>query len=104
VRQKANAQVCECGEPGTGGAGTQGGEVKAQGETVFLAGFPALVPCLEGSESLDVETEQGCILFSTSPVKTCYTGICLSARVLHSIGSFTVSWVISGILGFMTVF
>lgn len=76
MRQKANPQVC--GEPGTGGAGTAGRNESPGRDIVLVSGFPALVPHLEGNWSLRVETEQGCISFSTGPVKTCNTGICLS--------------------------
>lgn len=55
------------------------GRNESPGRDIVLAsGFPVLVPHIEGNWSLCVETEQGCISFSTSPVKICNTGICLS--------------------------
>ena len=56
-----------------------GGRNESPGrDIVFVLRFPALVPDLEGNASLCIETEQGCISLSTSPVKTCNAGICLS--------------------------
>lgn len=71
-------------------------------DVIFVWGFAALVLRLEGNANLCVEIEWGCISFSTSPVKTCNTAICLSTWVL--LHSFTDCWVSSGILGFLVVF
>lgn len=64
-------------------------------DVVFVPRFSALVLYLDGNASWCVETEQGCVSFSTSPAKTCNTGICLSTGVLHSMCSFADFWVIS---------
>lgn len=102
VRQKANSQLCEHGEPGTGGACASGEEWKPRRDAFFVSGFPALVPHFEWNLSRCAETEQDRISFRTSPVKTCKIGI-----YLHTVQFFMV-WVASQssglLLGFFEFF